>query len=52
MESRAFAIAAHGVRKQYAGVKDRAALNGFNLEVLPGSVCGLLAPMVPGRPRR
>ncbi len=49
MESRAFAIAAHGVRKQYARIKDRAALNGFNLEVLPGSVCGLLGPNGAGK---
>ncbi|HLZ57343.1 MAG TPA: ATP-binding cassette domain-containing protein [Ktedonosporobacter sp.] len=49
MESRAFAIAAHGVRKQYAGAKKRAALNGFDLEVRPGSVCGLLGPNGAGK---
>jgi ABC-2 type transport system ATP-binding protein len=49
MESRAFAIAAHGVRKQYAGAKERAALNGFDLEVRPGTVCGLLGPNGAGK---
>jgi ABC-2 type transport system ATP-binding protein len=49
MESRAFAIAAHGVRKKYAGTKERAALNGFDLEVRPGSVCGLLGPNGAGK---
>jgi len=49
MESRAFAIAAHSVRKRYAGAKERAALNGFDLEVRPGSVCGLLGPNGAGK---
>jgi ABC-2 type transport system ATP-binding protein len=49
MESRAFAIAAYGVHKQYAGAKGRAALNGFDLEVRPGSVCGLLGPNGAGK---
>jgi ABC-2 type transport system ATP-binding protein len=49
MESRAFAIAAYGVRKRYAGAKGRAALNGFDLEVRPGSVCGLLGPNGAGK---
>ena len=49
MESRAFAIAAHGVRKQYARAKERAALNGFDLEVQPGTVCGLLGPNGAGK---
>ncbi len=46
-----FAIAAHGVRKKYAGAKNRAALNGFDLEVRPGSVCGLLGPNGRVRPQ-
>jgi ABC-2 type transport system ATP-binding protein len=49
MESRAFAIAAYGVRKRYAGAKGRAALNGFDLEVKSGSVCGLLGPNGAGK---
>jgi ABC-type lipopolysaccharide export system ATPase subunit len=44
MESRALAIAAHGVRKHYAGAKARTGLNGFDLEVQSGTVCGLLGP--------
>ena len=44
MESRAFAIAAHGVRKQYARSKRGTGLNGFDLEVQSGTVCGLLGP--------
>lgn len=49
MESRAFAIAAYGVSKRYAGAREKAALNGFNLEVRPGSVCGLLGPNGAGK---
>jgi ABC-2 type transport system ATP-binding protein len=49
MESRAFAIAARGVRKQYAGAKDGTGLNGFDLEVQSGSVCGLLGPNGAGK---
>ena len=49
MESRAFAIAARGVRKQYAGAKDGTGLNGFDLEVRAGSVCGLLGPNGAGK---
>jgi ABC-2 type transport system ATP-binding protein len=49
MESRACAIAARGVRKQYAGAKDGTGLNGFDLEVWAGSVCGLLGPNGAGK---
>src|SRR5258708_13622436 len=49
MESRACAIAARGVRKQYAGAKDGNGLNGFDLEVQSGSVCGLLGPNGAGK---
>ena len=49
MESRACAIAARGVRKQYAGAKDGTGLNGFDLEVRAGSVCGLLGPNGAGK---
>jgi ABC-2 type transport system ATP-binding protein len=49
MESRACAIAARGVRKQYAGAKDGTGLNGFDLEVQSGSVCGLLGPNGAGK---
>ena len=44
-----FAIAAYGVRKQYAGAKDGVGINGFDLEVRPGSVCGLLGPNGAGK---
>jgi ABC-2 type transport system ATP-binding protein len=49
MESRTFAIAAHGVRKQYAGAKAGTGLNGFDLEVRPGTICGLLGPNGAGK---
>ncbi len=49
MESNACAIAARGVRKQYAGAKDGTGLNGFDLEVRAGSVCGLLGPNGAGK---
>jgi ABC-2 type transport system ATP-binding protein len=49
LENSAFAIVAHGVRKQYAGPKERAALNGFDLEVRTGTVCGLLGPNGAGK---
>lgn len=49
MESRTLAIAAHGVRKQYAGAKAGTGLNGFDLEVEPGTVCGLLGPNGAGK---
>ena len=44
-----FAIVAHGVRKHYAGAMDGAGLNGFDLEVRSGSVCGLLGPNGAGK---
>jgi ABC-2 type transport system ATP-binding protein len=44
-----FTIVAHGVRKNYAkGIKG-AGLNGFDLEVPAGSVCGLLGPNGAGK---
>src|SRR5712691_2450418 len=49
MESRALAIAAHGVRKHYAGAKAGTGLNGFDLEVQSGTVCGLLGPNGAGK---
>jgi ABC-2 type transport system ATP-binding protein len=49
MESTALAIVAHGVRKQYAGAKSGTGLNGFDLEVRPGTVCGLLGPNGAGK---
>lgn len=49
MESRVLAIAAHGVRKQYTGAKAGAGLNGFDLEVESGAVCGLLGPNGAGK---
>jgi ABC-2 type transport system ATP-binding protein len=49
MGSRALAIAAHGVRKQYARAKAGTGLNGFDLEVESGTVCGLLGPNGAGK---
>jgi ABC-2 type transport system ATP-binding protein len=49
MESRGLAIAAHGVRKQYVRAKAGAGLNGFDLEVESGTVCGLLGPNGAGK---
>jgi ABC-2 type transport system ATP-binding protein len=49
MKSTEFAIAAYGVYKQYPGTKEQAGLNGFDLEVRPGSVCGLLGPNGAGK---
>jgi ABC-2 type transport system ATP-binding protein len=43
------AISAQGVRKRYAGATDGAALNGFDLDVRPGTVCGLLGPNGAGK---
>lgn len=43
------AIAAHGVCKRYKGAREKAALNGFDLEVLPGTVCALLGPNGAGK---
>jgi ABC-2 type transport system ATP-binding protein len=44
-----FAISAQGVRKQYAGATNSVALNGFDLDVRPGTVCGLLGPNGAGK---
>lgn len=44
-----FAIAAYGVRKNFAGAPEGAGLNGFDLEVRPGEVCGLLGPNGAGK---
>jgi ABC-2 type transport system ATP-binding protein len=49
VKSTEFAIAAYGVRKQYPGAKQQAALNGFDLEVRPGCVCALLGPNGAGK---
>jgi ABC-2 type transport system ATP-binding protein len=49
MQSSEFAIAAYQVRKHYRGAKERAGLNGFDLEVRPGCVCGLLGPNGAGK---
>ena len=49
MESSALAIAAHGVRKQYKGTKAETGLNGFDLEVESGTICGLLGPNGAGK---
>ncbi|MGW2196186.1 ATP-binding cassette domain-containing protein [Streptosporangium sp. NPDC001682] len=44
-----FAIAAHDVRKNYAGAAEGTGLNGFDLEVAAGTVCGLLGPNGAGK---
>jgi ABC-2 type transport system ATP-binding protein len=49
MENSVSAIAAHGVRKRYKGASDKAALNGFDLEVQAGTICGLLGPNGAGK---
>jgi ABC-2 type transport system ATP-binding protein len=49
MKSTEFAIAAYGVRKNYAGGTKGAGLNGFDLTVQSGSVCGLLGPNGAGK---
>jgi ABC-2 type transport system ATP-binding protein len=43
------AIVAQGVRKQYAGAAAGTGLNGFDLQVTSGSVCGLLGPNGAGK---
>ncbi|UPK74532.1 ATP-binding cassette domain-containing protein [Nocardioidaceae bacterium SCSIO 66511] len=46
----AVAIDADGLRKVYGGTKDEvAALDGFDLQVAQGSVCGLLGPNGAGK---
>lgn len=49
MQRTEFAIVAQGVRKHYAGAVEGAGLNGFDLKVKPGSVCGLLGPNGAGK---
>ncbi|MDP9845403.1 ABC-2 type transport system ATP-binding protein [Streptosporangium lutulentum] len=44
-----FAIAAQDVRKSYAGASEGAGLNGFDLQVPAGTVCGLLGPNGAGK---
>jgi ABC-2 type transport system ATP-binding protein len=44
-----FAIIAHGVHKHYPGAPKGAGLNGFDLEVRSGSICGLLGPNGAGK---
>ncbi|GGL25800.1 ATP-binding cassette domain-containing protein [Planomonospora parontospora] len=43
------AITAHDVRKNYGGTAGGAGLNGFDLRVGAGSVCGLLGPNGAGK---
>jgi ABC-2 type transport system ATP-binding protein len=49
MEHSVSAIAAHGVQKRYKGAREKAALNGFDLEVQSGTICGLLGPNGAGK---
>ncbi|MBC8161987.1 MAG: ATP-binding cassette domain-containing protein [Roseiflexaceae bacterium] len=49
MKATEFAIVAQGVRKHYARGTADAGLNGFDLEVRSGSVCGLLGPNGAGK---
>lgn len=44
-----FAIEAIGVCKYYGGKQKKAALNGFQMQVPAGSVCGLLGPNGAGK---
>ena len=44
-----YAIAAHGVRKNYRGGTQGAGLNGFDLEVRGGTICALLGPNGAGK---
>ncbi|MGC4783617.1 ATP-binding cassette domain-containing protein [Micromonospora zamorensis] len=46
MTTRDDAIVAEGLRKRY---RDRSALDGFDLRVRPGTVCGLLGPNGAGK---
>jgi ABC-2 type transport system ATP-binding protein len=43
------AILAHDVHKRYAGGSEEAGLRGFDLDVVPGTVCGLLGPNGAGK---
>lgn len=49
MNGRQIAIAANGVRKRYAGAAEGTGLNGFDLRVAAGTVCGLLGPNGAGK---
>ena len=49
MQAAEFAILAQDVCKHYAGGMDGAGLNGFDLRVRSGSVCGLLGPNGAGK---
>jgi ABC-2 type transport system ATP-binding protein len=49
MKGPEIAIVAQGVYKHYAGGTKGAGLNGFDLEVHSGSVCGLLGPNGAGK---
>jgi len=49
MQKTEIAIMAHGVHKHYAGGLNEAGLNGFDLEVQIGSVCGLQGPNGAGK---
>jgi ABC-2 type transport system ATP-binding protein len=44
-----YAIEAQAVRKNYAGSSNGAGLNGFDLQVRAGTVCGLLGPNGAGK---
>jgi ABC-2 type transport system ATP-binding protein len=49
MKNTEFAIVADEVHKNYSGGTNGAGLNGFDLEVRSGSVCGLLGPNGAGK---
>lgn len=49
MKRTELAIVANSVRKNYIGGTPGAGLNGFDLEVQPGSVCALLGPNGAGK---
>lgn len=49
MNSQTPAVFASGVRKHYTGGAEGAGLNGFDLEVEAGTVCGLLGPNGAGK---
>lgn len=49
MEHSVSAIAAHRVCKRYKDAKEKAALNGFDLEVQSGTICALLGPNGAGK---
>ncbi|MBP1989895.1 ATP-binding cassette domain-containing protein [Paenibacillus eucommiae] len=49
MQTKDLAIAAYGLSKNYKGAVEGRGLNGFNLEVPKGTVCGLLGPNGAGK---